>query len=356
MLQVMVIAFISCDDNNSPQYESGNLISWDVVTTNIPVGRALIDKNEELDLACSTGKSIGIKSSYILDRKVTHNVLGNPDGDVSLTYSKTPTTEHLNGWSYGKTAAYWEIGAKYTFNAYYPMDKVHNITSSSTSPFVIKYNCEHNQEDLMMAYSDVNTLLPSFSPKMPVTLAMRHVLSAIEFKFSFNDSGIAYDDSDALTAFWLENSVSDSGLYTIGELEFGKYVNGILDGDSISWTNIANTVAPNTKIYLWEDSEGVEFSSKADGTTTYAYAYSSGRYTENDSFILVIPQHNNGTINFCFKLQSSGNQTYRATLPSCTYLPGKRYHYDIRLGKPNIDVKLTIADWNRLNSSVHIPI
>lgn len=362
MLLVVVMAFISCDDDNGPQYESGNLITWDVVTTDIPVGRALIDKNEELNLACSTGKSIGIKSSYILDGKVSQNVLGNPDGDVSLTYSKTPVTEHLNGWSYGQTAAYWELGAKYTFNAYYPMDITKNgndITTSDNSPFVIRHNAKYNQEDLMMTYATVNTESNSFSTSSPVVLKMQHMLSALTFRFSFqNRDNTTFAATDTLTAFSLKNTESNKGIYTYGKLEFGIYnTDGTLDGDSIHWTNISGAVNPGEKIYEWT---GISPMTSTNGTVqtggvlNYAIPYSSGNYSDNDTFILLIPQEIDGTTQVCYQLKSTDNTEHSFILPNVTYLPGKRYHYDIHISSTDIEVSLTIADWNKRYSSVII--
>lgn len=337
-------------------------------------GRALIEDDASLQSMCSTGKSIGIKSSFEIDGVTTHNILGNPDGDVSLTYSTNTSWDNYFGWTYGETASEWNIGAKYTFNAYYPQNTIREITTSETSPFVIRYNTSYNQEDLMMAYNYVDTDLPTFKSGEAVQLYMLHVLSALKFRFAFANTIVnelngtktivPYAESDILTAFWVENTQIDKGIYTIGELEFGSYnSDGTVNGEEITWNGISRP-APSTdtsplKIYAWEDAVGIEFASSATSILSRAIAYSTNadnRYAQNNGFLLIIPQENDETFNICFQLKSTGDKVHRITLPHTTYEPGMRYYYDIYLGSTSVDIDLTIADWNELKSSVDIPL
>lgn len=376
LLLALLTASTSCDDNNEPRSTTNNSITWDVIPYDMQNGRALIDNISSLQTACSSGKSIGIKSSYVIDGTTTTHVLGNPSGDVSLIYNTNTSWDNYFGWTYGETAVEWNIGAKYTFNAYYPMEAVNamtEITSSATSPFVIGCNTELFQDDLMMAYKYVDTDLSTFKSNVAVPLIMHHVLSALQFSFSFAnieiepESGtkkiLPYAESDALTAFWIENTEMNKGLYTIGELEFGNYNEGytINNGESIKWSCISrpdpSTPTSTHKIYNWEDVNGIDFSSSSSSIINKAIAYSTiadNLFSQNNGFIFVIPQENDETFNICFQLKSTGDKVFRTTLPRRTYEPGMKYYYDIYLGLTSVDVGLSIAKWNELKSATNI--
>lgn len=363
ILQVSLVTFTSCEEESAPQHNDDR-ISWNVISTNMQYSRAMIEGVTDLKDACTygNGKSIGIKSSYILDGSNYDHVLGNPDGDVSLIYNPNTSHDNYEGWAYNETSAYWQRGAKYTFNAYYPMEQVlqmSEITSNANSPFVMSCNTELFQEDLLMAYKYVNTSDYTFNSKKPVDLNMLHALSALKFDFEFS-----YDTSDAITAFWFENTENNKGLFTIGELEFGNYnTDGTINnGENIKWNSITYP-NPSTPIYLWEDPNGVTFSG-----STNAPAYSTNyngeqKYTDNSNYIFIIPQENDGTTYICFKLRSTSEKVYRVKLPvpnpgmlDYSYKPGSRYNHTIIIGKPDITINLTIADWNEIHSSVDIPL
>lgn len=366
----MLLGMMACgveDEKHLQLQESSDMITWNVTSRDMQEGRALIENDEILQIACSSGgKSIGIWSAYELDGVVTQNVLGNDLGDVSLIYSKDTEWDNYQWWTYGVTAAEWVMGAKYTFNAYFPMDVVNEISSSDVSAFVIEYNTEAYQDDLMTAYAYVDTEAATFKKGVPVELNMLHTLSALRFRFSFiNIDNTTYDDSDALTAFWLENTMSGGGLATTGVLAFGtKGENGVMDGEHIHWYHEEHPEpsTPTTirKMYAWEDNEGVNFTSTTTNRTI-AVAYSTNadgnqKYAENGGWVLTIPQENDGTTQICFKLKTTGDLVHRIALPECTYEAGNRYTYDIRFGQTSVTLKLTIADWNELKSSQDIPL
>ena len=361
ILQVSLVTFTSCEEESAPQHNDDR-ISWNVISTNMQYSRAMIEGVTDLKDACTygNGKSIGIKSSYILDGSNYDHVLGNPDGDVSLIYNPNTSHDNYEGWAYNETSAYWQRGAKYTFNAYYPMEQVlqmSEITSNANSPFVMSCNTELFQEDLLMAYKYVNTSDYTFNSKKPVDLNMLHALSALKFIFTFT-----HNDQDRLTDFWLENTTSYKGLSYIGELEFGDYNEDgtINNGEKITWT-CKNPSAPSNKMYQWEDANGVTFSQNTYGVAYSTKANEYQKYTENNAFILIIPQVNDGTTNFCFKLKSTGDHVYSAKLPtppnaSHAYEAGKRYIYEIKISSTSIDANITIANWDEYKSSVDITL
>ena len=360
----------SCVDEqeiNTSQNDMTAPIMWNVVSSDMQGSRSMVENDSQLQDACSGGaNAIGIWSAYELDGVVTKNVLGNDNGDVALIYNEGTAWDNYQWWSYGEQAVNWTIGAKYTFNAYFPMRVVTEISTSDVSTFVVEYNTEHYQEDLMMAYSYVDTNLPTFKLGVPVTLKMLHTLSALRFRFSFADSdGTTYEDSDALTAFWLENTTLGQGIATTGVLAFGTYNDdGTMNGEHIHWyyedRPLPSTFAKPRSIYAWEDPNGVEFSSTtSQRTIATAYSTNTGgaqKYANNDGYVLVIPQEIDGTVEMCFRLRSTGDIVHRVTLPITKYEPSKRYTYDIRFGRTNLTLNLSIADWNELKSSQDIPL
>ena len=367
MVSLFLLSCAESEHSDNIPEDTSSYITWSVASTNMQAGKSMIESDEMLQTACLGGsRAIGIWSAYELDGVVTKNVLGNEKGDVALIYQKNTEWENYQGWTYGESAALWVMGAKYTFNAYYPKHVVSEITTSDISTFVVEFNTETHQEDLMMAYSYVDTDAPTFKLGVPVKLKMLHTLSALRFQFSFMDSdGTTYDDSDALTAFWLENTELGKGLATTAMLAFGTFnEDGSMDGEHIHWYSedrpLPSTDARPRAIYPWEDANGVDFySTTTQRTAAVAYstnANGSQKYANNDGFVLVIPQEMDGTVRMCFRLRSTGDLVHRVALPAGKYEPGKRYTYDIRFGRTSVTVKLSIADWNELKSSQNIPL
>ena len=381
LLLLMVSACSSVEEMPQPMPDTehqGMPILWNVQQIGMKESRALIEDSLALQAACtvdSGDEAIGIWSEYVLEGEEKKNVLGNPDGDVSLVfYENVPTDDEGNeldnwkGWLYGDSAVHWTPKAKYTFNAYFPQSAVREISSSDVSTFVVEYNTEHYQEDLMMAYAYVDTEAVDFNSKEPVSLNMLHTLSALKFRFMFmNADGSTYEDSDALTACWLENTVSGQGLATTGDLAFGTINDdGTMDGEHIHWYHEdhpePSTPTTPRKMYPWEGAASVSFESetgtKESPQYTYATSHSTGNqhYSSNDGWILTIPQETHGTTQLCFQLETTGDLVHRIILPATTYEPGKRYTYDIRFGQTEVTVKLKIAAWNELKSSYDIPL
>lgn len=369
VIAALSFSMLSCSEEGTgytPLVEN-NYITWNVVSTDMQSGRALIINDDMLKSACSTGeKSIGIWSAYEHEGVTTYNVLGNDNGDVSLIYDKDTNWDNYRWWTYGETAAEWVIGAKYTFKAYYPKHVVNEISSSDESTFVFDYNTERHQEDLMTAYAYVDTQDTAFNQNFPVQLKMLHTLSAMRFQFSFiNADNTTYEDNDALTAFWFENTLPGRGIATTGVLAFGTVdENGVMDGEHIHWYNEdypePSTPTKERRIFEWQDNSGVNFNS----TTTernVATAYSTDfdgnqKYAVNDGWVLIIPQTTDGTVKLCFKLKTTGDDVHRIALPAAKYDAGMRYTYDIRFGQTSVNLVLKIADWNELKSTQNIPL
>lgn len=366
-LVVIGVALVACVDEKSTPESELQPIQMAVSSADMLSTRALINTTDNLKKACTPapegdGKSIGIWSSYTLDGQQTTNVLGNPTGDVALKYIANTEWDNLQGWTYGEEAVFWVNKAKYTFNAYYPMEVVDEISTSDVSTFVIDYNTEHYQEDLMMAYAFADTNAPDFNVSRPVELNMLHTLSAVQFRFMFmNSDDSTYDDSDRLTACWVENSAQKRGIATTGVLAFGTESGGVVDGEHIHWYYEDYPEPPTAnkprRIYAWEDAAGVPFSSTTTSHTP-AVAYSTGNqmYSSNNGWLLVIPQATDGSAKLCFKLASTGDVEHRVAIPATNFEAGYRYTYNIRFGQSSVTLTLKIADWNELKSSHNIAL
>ena len=354
----LLFALTACTGNDVPvplQEESEMPICWNVQSASMGDSRALIEDDEALQAACtpgSGGKAIGIWSAYELDGEVTRNVLGE-EGDVSLVYKVDTEDDNYEGWTYGEEAVLWTSGAKYTFNAYFPKDAIDILPSSDITTFVARYNTTTTQEDLMLAFTEVTT------PVYPVPLQLHHALAALKFQFRFGDGFTQV--SDELTAFWMENT-SEQGLCMQGLLEFG--IGGA--GESLTW-ELENSgyVEPGTPFYQWTDVNGLSITTS---TNNMATAYTTGSYTENNGWLLIIPQESDGTVNLCFQTKNGGDVVHRVRLPLTTginnigrpdpngtwFTPARRYTYNLVITPTTVKVTLGIADWNELESSYDI--
>ena len=323
--------------------------------------KSLISSTEILEKTCTpkeqggNGENIGIWADRTEGGNTELNVLGN---DTKLIFDKTTVGGNpYNPWNYSGEPKRWRDpdNGIYKFRAYYPT----NITIENMSDadnFVVVYNTFLMQKDLLVAYNKVEA--STFDLRTPVPLRFRHALAAIRFQVKFKEG---YPENDALTSFWLENKETN-GLSYIGMMVYGL---SETDPEGIQWSESAY----ETKMYSWEDSEGVTFTD-----TQFATAYTGKNpttgtgFTKNDGWLLIIPQKSEGTVTMHFKTKKGGNAEYNLTIPKITgtdekgenpsgdyYLPGYRYTYTFTLTKTDADVTLSIAPWNQLDSSFEIP-
>lgn len=349
----------------SPVPEQSDMyIRWNVKSLGqMQDSRSLITDNETLALACSPnvgGKAIGIWSAYELNGTVTENVLGNENGDISLIYKENTDDDNHEGWTYAAEAERWVKGAKYFFNAYFPKNSIEVIGSTDITTFVARYNSITTQEDLMLAYSEVDTNDASFVPSDPVPLNLHHALAALRFRFIFTTSS-----SDELTGCWLENTETGKGLTTQGLLQLG--VGGI--GDEIRWAlENAGYQSPGTRFYEWNHDTGIEITLDEENPATAYTDNDDCLYAGNDGWLLILPQESDGTLKFNFTTSVGGDVVHSVMLPDITGIdnlgkqnPNGRWYYQsycytyiIRITPTGAKVTLSIKPWNRLDSSYDI--
>lgn len=269
------------------------------------------------------------------------------------------------GWDYDGEDRFWKLGGKYKFRAYYPKNGVNIVSSSNATTFVFEWNSIQSQTDLLVAYKEIDT--QNWNLNDPVPLDMRHALAALKFNFRFVDG---YYTEDRLTGCWLENSEEDD-FSCVGILAYGgKNINP----ETITWTE-AYAYEPGVEMYKWTYDTGVSLKSEPgvdtdeaatdDDIITMATAYTGGattgdKYSANDGWLLVIPQELSGNLCLCFTTAKGGSDNvYRAKIPANTgsngsYKPGYKYNYTVQISKTNLILTLSIAAWNKLDSSYDI--
>ena len=343
--------FSACNSNLEPEMSENNEkipINWTVQTmeqkkNDSSSSRALIDEYADLRDACTYSEyheveKIGLFGSYEIDG-ISTSVFNNEDLWWWEKEDGNPYLDVLgndNHWNYEGEDRYWEEGANYTFRAYYPKSKVILQPGSSVNQLLTVYDTQQNQFDLMVATKTMEA-----KAENPVQLEFKHALAALKFDFMFVNEGVV----DHLTACWLEN-VQSNGLYTSSTLNYST---------SIHWPQ-STTNSVGQRMYYWQPNNAPTIGNENHKATAYKSAASLGYgslYTENDGWLLIIPQTCAGpeSVNLCFKTSTGADVVYRAGLPAVIFEPGYRYNYHIKISSTEIKLSLTIADWNERKSS-----
>lgn len=369
----------------TPAPEAGSIpIRWKVQSVESPdrISRSLVGPEFDdqgkpyterdwttLELACTPtgnngeGQAIGIWADYsYTDESGNPVTLKNIFPGTRLIYADKVNGNTHSKWNYEGADLYWFQGGEYKFRAYYPQEiSTHAVSSASATTFVIEYPTHEMQQDLLLAYNQVDTADPGIDLSQPVPLSFSHGLAAVRFLIK-----ATYSNTDFLTSCWLQNA-DTRDFATSGILAYGSET----DNESITWVNGYNPPVTE-RIYHWENT-GVEFTSDPSaGTYTPAMAYteagttSGDLYTDNEGWVLILPQTSSGNLQFCFTTRNGEEGIYRVTIPAVTertqttdgttiesreYQPGKRYTYTISITESNLELDLTVADWNERESS-----
>lgn len=373
-----------CGREDMPSAEtSGQRIWWNVDSVEgLRATKSLINSYDALVDACKPegdggdGGSISVWADYTIENETTKNVF---EGTSIIYQDKVGGNPH-SSWNYKGNDIYWSLGGQYKFRAYYPTDadnKGANDTDGiqlgdgcNATVFQMNYNTMMTQNDLLVAYNTIDTR--SWNLSHPVPLNFRHALSALQFRFQLiNIPGQEYLDSDYLTSVWIENIVDESEkpFTSIGGLVYGNEGEG--NEEKLGWTE-NKWRNPGDKLYEWVN-DGVLMENRQEGgtvETTQAVAYTATgtteghMFTDNDGFLLVIPQRSEGNVKLFFTTSHGGDTEYSITIPKITgtdlngpsetgeyFIPGYRYIYTISITKTDIRLLLTIKPWNKLDSS-----
>jgi hypothetical protein len=323
-----------------------DIIGWKVSADGLDTAtRALIEDYTDLRDACTAlegqeAEKIGLLGNY------------NKDGQTKVAFDNidlwwwekedgNPFKDDYGNdsyWNYSGDDVYWTDNVDYTFKAYFPKSKVELQPGSGADKLLVVYDTEISQYDLLVAHRTLRA-----KSENPVNLLMKNALSALRFDFQFVESGV----SDELICCWLENK-TDNGFYTSSTLNYEA---------EIVWPQSTPNPA-GTPFYYWEPISplNIRSESAAVAYSTYASEKNGSAYTDNDGWVLIIPQasQNAGTVKLCFKTARGGNTVYSIDLPAYEFKAGYRYKYHVKLTSTGVELSLTIADWNERKSSYEI--
>lgn len=400
---LLLVAVVSCK-KDAPAEDGPYPIRFQVTQTPA-ITKSMVSTEEQLRYECTptgdptpgAGKSIGLWAAMKKGTVVTNDVfkgvrlqwhyIGDPK-----SHESNPDTDEIGNLSYWNTMVtesgvdkfaeiYWHPGEIYYFRAYYPAGvELANNTSATT--FIAEYNTENQQEDLMAAYQKVELNSTTGSMQQHVQLNMQHMLSAVQFKFKYKEEA-GFEKEDKIVSVWLENTstgqLGDYGLLVYGD---GKPESDpTANPRKIEWY-IMDTPAPGTRMYYWEHSSGIVFR-RTSTENTAAIAYSDPSQTtsgalfasnswEDESitphvlhnYVYMIPQPLHTGTQICFTTENSAGNVFRVDLPDSftdnsnvthTSLdPGWRYTFTIVISRLDIQVFITIREWNKMDSSYTI--
>lgn len=319
-LFAFILGMSSCGQSEeTPAAAIGMPICWEVTSVGeMQSSRALIGSGIDdmtLETACTNAEAIAVWGTY------THKETAEEEN----AFEDTPLTYNNTSWSYTGGYRYWMNHTEYRFRAYFPKNALQNhVTKADVDNITIDYDTEALQEDLLLAYQEVDA---DENKGKKVPLAMQHALAAIRFQFQTMDGSTMY-----LQSFSLNNTTAGNGLSTFGTLIYG---------DDVKW----NLYTPSSgRFYEWayEGSEGLPFNnSKA---TAYQQPANDGtEYTENQGYVLILPQTYNGGTKLNFTLDG---KPLSADLPVRNFLPGYRYTYLINITPDNaVTLTCSVMPW-----------
>lgn len=320
-------------------------ISWSIQQGGTSATRALVD-DDALRLMCTPNvygdhERIGVWGQYSITedgQQRTYNVFN----ATPLTYApKLEYSNPYNDWNYPGEARFWMTNSQYSFRACYPQALMTSLMTQMEATIIQggPINTSVLQEDILVAasYVDVQTEMPSG----PVLLDMKHIFAALKFKVRPAD-GYTPSSGEGITSCWLQNKGTATNLFSpSGYLVHAGNVN-----PEITWHTYESSSAP---MYKWEHT-GLSIAGEND-LYTESGTVSGYEYTGNEGWILVVPQQvQGGTLQFCYTMNSAGSHVFSVDIPAVRYEHGKRYTYILEIKGASVDLKLTIADWNRLDS------
>ena len=343
----------ACTENHVPDVEpmpekQEKRIRWNVQSEGMADGRALIDKEEALQQACTPasddgeGKAIGIWSAHVFEEEgntTTEHVLGFPS-DVSLTYRPRTTWDHWRGWTYGEEAASWKEGAVYYFNAYFPKEGGLTHIKNTKTAIQGNYDTETTQTDLLVTRAVVDTRADDFGGD-PVALPMKHALAAIRFQFQTVD-----EITMNLQSFALNNGTEDGyGLSTAGALDYGT------DAVTIGNWTAASPIQGNH--YEWKHPDGGLPFSQSDEEKATAYQFAENTtvgnsYLDNNGYVLIIPQAYTGGTEMHFTID---NIPYQVELPAMEFKPGIQYTFVLKVDTEAVSLECKAEPWDLVETT-----
>lgn len=334
ILLISLLTMASCQKPDGPdQNETAVPLSFSVSAEDAVAAKAgagsKVTNNSNL-----TDKPFGIYGIYT----ATEN--DDEGTNVFLSSSAMEVIHDGTQWTYSPTA-YWNINQFYRFRAYHPYSGDAFIVnpSSNTHRLMIEYKIASGQEDLLVGFTSVEANVTNIRTKVPITF--KHALCALQFKIAFEDSNDIPDYyTDDITNFHLH------GIIPTGTLVYG-HEEGDYHSEELRW--IA-TYYDEADYYEWS---GLKTFGKYDGSNAVTI------FDGTEGIVFAIPQTISTPEKLTsvhFKTSRGGAADHQAILPSTTWEPGKIYTYTFLIQKSDIEVLLSIKDWNEIQSNENIYI
>lgn len=255
--------------------------------------------------------------------------------NVFLSSAAQKVSWNTDKWTYAPLQ-YWKLNKFYRFRAYHPYSgSAFSINAmSDVDDIFIEYAINAGKEDLLVGFQTVESTASNIKNK--VKFAFKHALCALEFKIAFkNDPFIEDGYTDKLKSFHL------SGLIPTGTLQYthedGNYLSDVIKWDA--------TYFDDGEYYEWT---GSKLFPKYNGNNAI-------RVFDGSGLVFCIPQtcspaETKQTIVY-FKTEKAGDAVHSAPLPKMQWEPGKIYSYTLLINKSDLEISVTIKDWNEIQAN-----
>ena len=270
----------------------------------------------------------GVYSDVSGDENCTNVFLTSAAKQVSFSWN-------TDKWTYDPLQ-YWKLNKFYRFRAYHPYSgSAFSINAmSDVDDIFIEYAINAGKEDLLVGFQTVESTASNIKNK--VKFAFKHALCALEFKIAFkNDEFIEDSYTDNLTSFHL------SGLVPTGTLQY-THEDGNNLSEVIKWHA---TYFDDGEYYEWTGSKLFPKYNGSNATTVF----------DDKGLVFCIPQTcspadtKQTTVNF--KTEKAGNAVHSAPLPKMQWEPGKIYSYTLLINKSDLEISVTIKDWDEIQAN-----
>ena len=255
--------------------------------------------------------------------------------NVFLSSAAQQVSWNTDKWTYDPLQ-YWKLNKFYRFRAYHPYSgSAFSINAmSDVDDIFIEYAINAGKEDLLVGFQTVESTASNIKNK--VKFAFKHALCALEFKIAFkNDTFIENGYTDTLTSFHL------SGLIPTGTLQY-THEDGNNLSEVIKWNA---TYFDDGEYYEWTGSKSFTKYNGSNATKVF----------DGDGLVFCIPQtcspdDTKQTIVY-FKTEKAGDAVHSAPLPKMQWEPGKIYSYTLLVNKSDLEISVTIKDWDEIQAN-----
>ena len=255
--------------------------------------------------------------------------------NVFLSSAAQQVSWNTDKWTYDPLQ-YWKLNKFYRFRAYHPYSgSAFSINAmSDVDDIFIEYAINAGKEDLLVGFQTVESTASNIKNK--VKFAFKHALCALEFKIAFkNDTFIDNVYTDNLKSFHL------SGLIPTGTLQY-THEDGNNLSEVIKWHA---SYFDDGEYYEWTGSKSFTKYNGSNATKVF----------DGNGLVFCIPQtcspaDTKQTIVY-FKTEKAGDAVHSAPLPKMQWEPGKIYSYTLLINKSDLEISVTIKDWDEIQAN-----